>query len=211
MAKTMAATAPPLSYYRFTNEWFTPHVEAWTKLLDHVRPTQILEVGCYEGRATTFLIERCTRYGAPDLTCVDTWQGAADLPPKVMEGVEERFDSNVRLATDWSGRATVEKIKKPSALALPELIAAGTQFDFIYIDGSHVAADVLTDAIDGFRLLRVGGAMVLDDYVWCMETHGKEDLANMPKPAIDAFVNLFIRKIQLVNCHSQLSLLKTAD
>jgi len=211
MAQAATVPAKPPLSYRFTSDWFTPHVEAWIGILDHVRPTQILEVGCYEGRSTTFLIERCTRYGAPDLTCVDTWAGAVDLPPEVMAGVEQRFDSNIGLAKDWSGRATVEKIKKPSAQALPEMISEGRQFDFIYIDGSHVACDVLTDAIDGFRLLRVGGAMIFDDYFWCMEAHGREDLANMPKPAIDAFVNLFMRKITPMNCGAQFSLLKTSN
>lgn len=70
-------------------------------------------------------------------------------------------------------------------------------FDLIYIDGSHRAADVLIDAVMSFQLLRIGGMMIFDDYIWTMEPQGQEDLLNMPKPAIDAFTSIFARKIRL--------------
>ena len=38
--------------------------------------------------------------------------------------------------------------------------------DFIYVDGSHQAHDVLCDAILSFKLLRVGGIVCFDDYLW---------------------------------------------
>ena len=40
--------------------------------------------------------------------------------------------------------------------------------------------------------------MIFDDYIWSMEVMGKQDLLNMPKPAIDAFLNIFQRKMQIV-------------
>ena len=46
-----------------------------------------------------------------------------------------------------------------------------------------------------FELLRFGGAMVFDDYAWQFEPQGKQDPLNMPKPAIDAFVNLNMRRL----------------
>lgn len=39
-------------------------------------------------------------------------------------------------------------------------------FDFYYVDGSHVAPDVMADAVLGWRLLKPGGIMVFDDYEW---------------------------------------------
>ncbi len=206
-----AVPKEPPRPYQFTNEWFstTADLEVWNRIIGHVKPTSFLEVGCYEGQATTYLIEACAQYGPLSVTCVDTWQGAVDLPPERMAGVEARFDSNVELARKY-GDAIVEKIKMPSSEALPKLIAEGRLYDFIYIDGSHTAPDVLTDAVDAFRLLREGGAMIFDDYAWAMEDHGKEDLLNMPKPAIDAFFNLFYRRVKLVHSHAQLALLKIA-
>jgi len=49
-----------------------------------------------------------------------------------------------------------------------------------------------------FRLLRVGGVMVFDDYLWSMETALQADPLNMPKPAIDAFATIFMRKVRVL-------------
>ncbi len=57
---------------------------------------------------------------------------------------------------------------------------------------------MLTDAVMSFPLLRVGGVMIFDDYLWAMEEKGSEDLLNMPKPAVDAFSNLFMRKMNVM-------------
>lgn len=37
-------------------------------------------------------------------------------------------------------------------------------YDILYVDGSHLAADVLTDAILGWGLVKVGGIIIFDDY-----------------------------------------------
>jgi hypothetical protein len=46
-----------------------------------------------------------------------------------------------------------------------------------------------------FPLLRVGGTMIFDDYLWSMDRPGLQDVLRMPKPAIDAFMNLYQRKM----------------
>jgi predicted O-methyltransferase YrrM len=97
-----------------------------------------------------------------------------------------------------------------STKALPMLIAQGSRFDFIYVDGSHTAPDVLSDAVDCFRLLDEGGALIFDDYVWHMEPPGSRTRSTCPSPAIDAFVNLNRRKIKLLHISDQLALIKTA-
>ena len=50
---------------------------------------------------------------------------------------------------------------------LSNLISQGHKesFDFIYIDPSHQAPDILTDAVLAFKLLRLSGVMVFDDYL----------------------------------------------
>ena len=117
-----------------------------------------------------------------------------------MAGVEARFDENVKLAIERAAqRVSLQKIKQRSVAALAGLIATDeTPFDLIYIDGSHTAADVLTDAVLAFQLLRVGGVMIFDDYLWSMEPALSVDPLNMPKPAIDAFAMIFMRKMRVL-------------
>jgi predicted O-methyltransferase YrrM len=160
----------------------------------------VLEIGSFEGLSTTYIIRQCTAFGALDIHCIDTWAGAVDLPPQAMARVEDRFDENVNLAiARASAPVRVRKIKRRSALALAAHIASGElPFDLIYVDGSHTAADVMIDAVLAFQLLRVGGVMIFDDYLWSMEPALFVDPLNTPKPSIDAFVAAFMRKVRVL-------------
>lgn len=60
--------------------------------------------------------------------------------------------------------------------------------DYIYIDGSHLAIDVLSDAVLSWSLLKVGGILIFDDYGWGAHTN---DEKQKPKLAIDAFMNAY--------------------
>ncbi len=83
---------------------------------------------------------------------------------------------------------------------LPKLLAEGKQgyFDFVYIDGSHQAPDVLLDAILGFEPLRTQGIIVFDDYLWQEPLPGGTDPIRCPKIAIDAFTNIYCRKLRII-------------
>jgi predicted O-methyltransferase YrrM len=194
--------------YDFTNDWFAPQAGAWREMFGVLKPKRLLEVGCYEGRATTFMIEETAKYCEPSITCIDTWAGGFDLTPEAMRGVKDRFDHNTAVAMQRVGvdRFALRTIREKSMIALAQLIgemddATMTdaphegQFDFIYIDASHTAPDVLTDAVLAFNLLPVGGVIVFDDYMWALEKPNELDLLNMPKFAIDTFVNMFARKL----------------
>ena len=67
---------------------------------------------------------------------------------------------NVRKA----GFADLLELKEaPSYLALPQLVAEGTQIDFAYIDGWHTFDYALVDFFYFDLLLRVGGVVAIDD------------------------------------------------
>jgi len=78
-------------------------------------------------------------------------------------------------------------------------------FDFIYIDGSHIAKDVLTDACMAWPLLKPKGVMVFDDYLW---TPNARDILHRPKLAIDVFTNLFAEEVEFVHIGYQLIIRK---
>jgi predicted O-methyltransferase YrrM len=186
--------------YSFSQDWFSHHIPSFDRVLAPLRPTRLIEIGCYEGLSTSYLIERCAGFGPLQIHCVDTWQGSADLPPERMEGVEHRFDRNVATAIGRaSADVTLRKIRQRSEIALAALITERTEpFDLIYIDGSHTAPDVLVDAILAFQLLRVGGVMIFDDYLWSTEPALRADPLNTPKFAIDAFTTVFARKVRIL-------------
>ena len=186
--------------YQFSNDWHKFNQQVWGQVIPRLDPAHIVEIGSYEGQSTCDLIRRCSAKHPLRIHCIDTWAGGMEHDRDGMSAVEKRFDSNVALACESAAHpVTLVKHKEASVLALADLIAAkGEPADLIYVDGSHQAPDVLADAVLAFQLLRVGGLMIFDDYLWSIEPKGKQDPLNMPKPAIDAFLNIYQRKMSVL-------------
>lgn len=187
--------------YEFTKDWFVRHEPVWRTMVAQNRPERVVEIGSYEGRSAAFLVEACAALGPLELHCIDTWEGGIEHDAATMSAVEGRFDRNLAHAMSQvpAGRVALHKHKGLSRDVLARLLAeAPERFDLVYVDGSHQAPDVLTDATLAFQLLKVGGFLVFDDYLWTYGGPGREDFYNMPKPAIDAFVNILRRKLRLI-------------
>lgn len=60
--------------------------------------------------------------------------------------------------------------------------------DYVYIDGSHLAVDVLIDAVLSFHLLKPGGVIIFDDYPWGIHT---DDQTQKPKLGVDCFLHAY--------------------
>lgn len=192
--------------YEFTVDWFSYNIPTLQPLLATLKPRRLIEIGSYEGRSGTFLVEHCAREQAIELHCIDTWAGSeefskVDCGSSLMSEAERRFDHNLALACAAAPHEVLfNKHKLPSKQALVKILESGEfgGYDLVYIDGSHQAPDVLADAVLAFELLRVGGLMIFDDYLWSMHPAGGQDVLAMPKPAIDAFTTLYQRKLQIV-------------
>ncbi|CAB3774322.1 class I SAM-dependent methyltransferase [Paraburkholderia humisilvae] len=188
---------------QFSVSWFDDVARpVWDQLIPQINPSRLLEVGSYEGASACYLIQALGVSKSIELYCVDTWEGGvehqqAGIP---MSDIEVRFDQNVReVCARVPLPVEVVKCKGCSDRVLAQLLVEGKQgyFDFIYIDGSHQAPDVLCDAVLGFRLLKIGGVIVFDDYLWREHAVPESDPLRCPKPAIDAFTNLYFRKLDI--------------
>lgn len=192
--------------YRFSVDWFSGNIPVWAQLLDQIKPTKILEIGSFEGKSACFLIDYLAKIYDIELHCIDTWEGGIEhkdggTVQQNMSDVESRFCHNIKVAKDnAANQVSIQIHKGYSDIKLANLISQGFKnyFDVIYIDGSHQAPDVLTDAVFSFKLLKVGGLLIFDDYLWEESLPGGTDLLRCPKPAIDAFTNIFVRKVKLI-------------
>jgi predicted O-methyltransferase YrrM len=144
-----------------------------------------MEIGCWEGKTSRWLLEDAMCGWSPHLTVVDTFAGGEDHAEQHVStaGVRDRFIANV---APWRDRLRILEGTSFDVLRGLGNAEDGT-FDFCYIDGSHRADDTLADAILCWPLLRPGGVLVFDDYLWtmCPEPHRR------PGPAIDAFLACF--------------------
>ena len=209
--------------YAFTRAWFKKNDETWGNIFDGLRPGRVLEIGSYEGLSACWMIAKSRSINSAtfEIHCVDSWEGGVEHQAgpyeSRMSDVEARFTRNIAQAKQDYAQPGLEVFthKNLSYLALADFIAQRRlgYFDLIYVDGSHQAPDVLSDAVMSFPLLRVGGMMIFDDYLWAMEEKGSEDLLNMPKPAVDAFANLFMRKMNVIRggTREQIYLRKHSD
>jgi len=193
--------------YNFTNNWFKSVAkDYWDQLIPRMRPIKILEIGSFEGASACYLIEKLAIDREIEIHCVDTWEGGIEHQPNGgaqadMSTVYSRFKQNIQVALDRvNDKANVYIYQGPSDFWLSKFLAENKRnyFDFIYVDGSHQAPDVLCDAVLGFRLLRIGGIMAFDDYLWYEVLPSGKDPIRCPKPAIDAFTNLYFRKTKIL-------------
>lgn len=188
--------------FDFTADWVSPHIPALDQIIDKYRPKSVLEIGCFEGRVTCYMIDACTRWAQLSICCIDTWGQGNDHPQdsERFKSAEKRFDHNVAIASSRArNKVSIQKLAGTSANALARLAGGSGQehFDLIYIDGSHVASDVLTDALLSFMLLKVGGVLIFDDYLWLQNSSAISPL-DRPKLAIDAFINIFSRHLAIL-------------
>jgi predicted O-methyltransferase YrrM len=150
----------------------------------------MLEIGAYEGRSTVWFLEHVVTGAGSKLTSVDTWLGSIENDPGEMSAVWERFQTNTHGHVD-AGRLHVVVSKSQQFLAAQVAIVpddARPQFDIIYVDGSHAAPDVLSDAVLSWALLAPDGILVFDDYWWS----GMYTEQDRPRFAIDSFLACFL-------------------
>lgn len=190
-----------LSRYSFSASWFIHTAEPiWRELFPkHYRPQKVLEIGSYEGMAACWLAERSAESRIPSwflhrIHCIDTWEGGDEHAGIDMQKVFDAWQSNAAIAAERTG-VYLTMVRGESSSELLSMAYAERTYDFIYIDGSHRAADVLRDAVLAWELLEIGGLMIFDDYHW---HPGDKDLRKSPKLAIDAFVNCYWDKLKFL-------------
>lgn len=166
----------------FTQDWFSHNVENFEICMAALTTKKrFLEIGSFEGRSTCWLLENgLDKKGS--ITCIDPYITSEYDTEIDMTEVEKRFWNNVREVVGPTQK--ISAYKEPSYQALAEMICSKyeSEFDFIYVDGSHKAYIALTDACMAWGLLKKGGVMLFDDYLYTPEP---------TRVGIDAFLRSF--------------------
>lgn len=176
----------------YTADWFTKSKAEflyYTKpLIKDLERIQMLEIGSYEGLSSRWFIDTFLSSDDSKLYCIDTWQGSIEHTSSDydLQNLYARFIHNMKEHIE-SGKCI--HIRGMSSDVLPQLIAEEKKFDVIFIDGSHISSDVMIDAVLSYLLLKEGGILVFDDYVW-----GLNDMEykNIPHSAIEFIKNSFV-------------------
>lgn len=188
--------------YSYQADWFSKYIPDWrlyTESLAGMPDLRFLEVGSFEGLSTVWMLTNILTHPSSKILCVDTFGGSMEHERMSINTttIEETFWHNIRLT---KAQEKVQVMKGKSQEVLRRL--PFNTFDLAYIDGSHVATDVLSDAVLTLPLMKHGGIMVFDDYYWDDEP----DPLNRPKMAIDAFLRVNKGRYDTIKKYEQVAI-----
>jgi predicted O-methyltransferase YrrM len=194
---------------RLSNDWFTGHIPNWLSVFDEYSLSsraklEVLEIGSWEGLSSHFIL-KSLRNAA--LTCVDPWEGADEhksgyaATAEVLSNIESAFDANL---APFEARLTKYR---GTSFAFFNEHPRRSELDLIYVDGSHYCDDVVVDAVNCFQMLKVGGLLIFDDYLWRWYPRAVDN----PAAGIHAFLRLKKGSYKIVRVYAQLIIEKTRD
>jgi predicted O-methyltransferase YrrM len=161
-----------------TPNWFEPvarqNFEVYLSHLAGKPNLRFIQVGVFAGHASKWLLDNILTDQSSKLLDIDTWEGSDEHTDIDFVAVHKEYLD--RVVTKY---ANIYAVMADSAMYLPHL--KKDYSDFIYIDGDHRALAVITDAENAWPLLKSGGILAFDDYLWT-------DQSDTPKEAVDRFI-----------------------
>mgnify|MGYP003387026479 CR=1 FL=1 len=154
--------SPAQQTSQFSENWFDHNIPHWQQWLGAFRGKaglRALEIGSFEGRSTLWLCENILTADDNRIDCVDLF---ANDP--VYGDYHARFRNNIA--------KYAHKITEHAGYSFDSLRRVEGEFDIVYVDGWHSAFGAMADGVMTWPLLKVGGVMVFDDYIWVPQKHG---------------------------------------
>lgn len=189
--------------YRLTasqNWWGTDHVKNFDYIKKYfLNKTKLsfLEIGTWEARTSTWLLDNILLDSESKIWCVD-----------------QEFRENGKYNLSLHGKKAC-LIEDSSLNVLPELLRTYKDFfDFIYVDGFHYACYTLFDMVLSWQLLKKGGLMLVDDYGFRSDNWSfKNSTVKVvpPKPAVDSFITCYEPYLSIIFSNYQVCLKKDRD
>jgi tetratricopeptide (TPR) repeat protein len=178
--------------YQFTQDWFTHNIPIWKRHLQEftgISDFQVVEIGSFQGMSACWLLDNILTHPTAKITCIDLY-------------FQEHFKGNI-VKTGAADR--VIELEGYSQDLLVDLNSE--YYDVAYIDGCHKPTSALQDAILSWRLVKVGGLMIFDDYEFTFPDSPEQDT----KIGIDVFLEMFGSQLEVVHKGYQLIVKKIGN
>jgi len=196
---TMAEYKEKFKQYMFNRDWTGPAKENSIHLFKkYAAPKRVLEIGTFEGRYSLWLADN---YKDIEIHTIDPFDaGVYGIDETYFEQIEKNWRENLSLCKD---KNSIHFYKDTSLNVLVDLLSKKEKFDFIYIDGHHMASAVLEDLVLSFNLLNANGIILIDDAAgWKFKNYVtneiSDDITLTPRPAVDAFINTNWHRIEVL-------------
>lgn len=140
----------------FTIDFTGPFVRNASEILAPLaqQRVQYLELGVLEGRSAVWMLEHILTNRRASYTGIDGYVMTRKKAQRTQHLAKQNLAPYREKARFLIGR---------SERLLPTLLAEGRRYDVIYIDGDHTGLGVATDMAYGWRMLKPGGILAVDD------------------------------------------------
>lgn len=170
--------------------------------IKHGEIIKVLEIGTYTGISLiniVKLIPNSIGFG------VDRWINYDEIT--LLENMDElKVESSFYKNIKMEGlEERVKGIKGDSADVLFNMIQNVDSFDFIYVDGSHLAFDCYLDLVQSWKILNQGGLLAIDDYLY-NTTAGA--FVNSPFEAVNHFLKKYQNEMKILHKGYRVFLIK---
>lgn len=164
--------------------------------VENIQEINIIEVGVWSGVSLIPMIKilQNTFKRPVRAIAIDTWENYEEKgeQKRVVEwGIEESFDNNIR---QEGLQSCVEKWKGKSVSLLQK--CRHRKFDFIYVDGSHLPFDCFADCLLAWQILKIGGILGIDDYLYQESDKNKSMTLQQ---GVDTFLNMIQNEAQIIH------------
>ena len=170
--------------------------------IKHGEIIKVLEIGTYTGISLiniVKLIPNSIGFG------VDKWSNYNEI--KLLENIDElKVESSFYKNIKMEGlEERVKGIKGDSADVLFKMIQNVDFFDFIYVDGSHLAFDCYLDLVQAWKILNQGGLLAIDDYLYNTTAIA---FVNSPFEAVNHFLKKYQNEMKILHKKYRVFLIK---
>ena len=168
--------------YNYTTDWNPSCRYSWLSLLNTFKDKtnlQFLEIGCWEGRTTNWLLDNFLTHISSKITVIDTFKGSEEEPGMRNQDlltIRERFNHNTS--------AHSKKINVLEGFSNHRLKELGNEplYDFVFIDGTHTS------------------------YMWI--NHDSTSPTDSPKLGIDSFLENYCDFYKILDKKVQVTIQK---
>jgi hypothetical protein len=184
--------------------WFIKNAYHWHEVFKkfsiYEKKLQILEIGSFEGYSSLYFLEN---FPYSTVTCVDMWKNNEEQKEFDLSKIEISFDKNTH-----KYKNNLKKYKQSSDQFFKNTNDIINYYDIIYVDGDHYYETVFRDVMNSFKALKVGGIMILDDFIGY---NFYKKYNENPIGAIVVFMNIHYRKISILKITSQIIIQKISN
>lgn len=144
---------------------------------------KVLEIGTFVGTSIIGIVERIPNSIG---TAIDPWKNYQETSTTLFNNMEQQEIEKTFYSNIQKSKLPIKGIKGDSTKILLEFVQNNLEYNFIYVDGSHLLLDCYTDLILSWKILRKNGILAIDDY-----PYQKEKCLESPYEAVNHFLNKF--------------------